>query len=114
MITSVVLGGVTLKCNHLNKPIPVNIVQIQIPGRSASLVQNMGSGSKEVILKGIITGASKDTDRTTLLGYKGTKQTYTDSEESFTIVVKEANIPVEGGSPNHYNFTITGVKYEQT
>ena len=114
MISSVVLGSITLKCNYVNKPIRPNIVRVQVPGRSTGLVQNMGKASKEVMLRGIISEASKDTDKSTLESYRGTNQTYTDSDESFTMVVEVVDIPTVGGNPNHYEFTITGVKYEQT
>ena len=70
--------------------------------------------SKEIELRGVIKGAGMESDRTTLLGFIGTTQSYVDSEESFTMYVDIVTIPTEGGYPNHYNFVIRGYKYEQT
>jgi hypothetical protein len=114
MITTVVLGSVTIKCNVVDKQIVPKIAVIEIPGREGDLVQNLGNSSKAVRLQGILTGTSKDTDKSTLEGYKGTTQTYTDTDESFTMIVTRVNIPTIGGQPNHYTFTIEGRKYDQT
>lgn len=103
MITSVQLGTVTLKTNFLNKPIPIKATKIQIPGRVGDIIQYSDKNSQEVNIRGIVTS---DADRTTLLGYMGSNQTYTDSDESFTAFVMDVDIPIMGGQPSHYNFTI--------
>ena len=107
MISSVILGGITLKCNYLNKPIPAKYSIIEIPGREGDVIQYSNKASQEIQARGIIQGAAKDTDRTSLLGFIGTFQTYTDSEESFEVFVLDVSIPVIGGQPNHYDFNIS-------
>ena len=114
MITSVKVGSVTLSCDYLNKPIRPKIVRIEIPGRDASIVQNLGNRSKDIEIRGILSGANKDTDKSTLEGYVGSNQTYTDTDETFTMVVTAVDIATVGGQPNHYRFVIKGIKYEQT
>lgn len=113
LITSVTLGSVTLNCNYVSKPKRPTVIENKIMGREGNIYQVLGSDSQMILLRGIIKGASKETDRTTLLGYKGTNQTYTDTEESFTVIVREVDIPTEGGSPSHYNFIIECSKFEQ-
>lgn len=112
MITTVTIGSVTLTCNFVHKPKPSKIVRIPIPGRTGDIVQNLGDGSKRVELRGKIAVAD-EADKTTLEGYQGTTQTYTDSDESFTMIVEFVDIPTEGGNPNHFNFTVIGAKYDQ-
>jgi len=114
MISSVTLGDISLKCDSVRKPRGAKIAKIQIPGRDGEIIQNLGLRSKNVELRGILIGTDKDTDKSTLEGYEGTNQTYTDTDESFTMTVETVDIPTEGGFPNHYNFTIRGVKYDQT
>lgn len=113
MITSVVLGAITLSTSYLNKPIPNNVAKLDIPGRLGSVFQDMGEQSQEVEIRGVLKGTSKDTDKATLEGYRRQKVTYTDSEESFTMIVTYVDIPTVGGQPNHYTFTIKGYKYDQ-
>jgi len=114
MISSVTLGSVTLSCDFVNKPQLTRIVEHQIPGRNGSVLQDLGNQSVRVELKGKLEGVDMETDKSTLEGYRGTNQTYTDSDESFTMTVAFVDIPTVGGVPNHYLFTIRGYKYEQT
>lgn len=110
MITSVQLGTVALKTNYLNKPIPIKVSHINIAGRTGDVIQSSGTNSQEVRIRGIV---SSDANRTTLLGYMGTYQTYTDSDETFNAFVEEVDIPITGGKPNHYGFIITLYKNMQ-
>lgn len=110
MITSVQLGTVTLSTNYLNKPIPPRVSHINIPGRTGDVIQYSEKHSQEVSIRGIVRS---DADRTTLLGYLGTYQTYTDSDETFNVFVEEVDIPIVGGKPSHYSFVIALYKNMQ-
>jgi len=114
MITTVVLGAITVKCGYVGKNKRPRIVRVDIPGRDGGLIQEMGNTSKTIELRGMLNGATKDTDKTTLEGYRGTNQTYNDGTDNITVTVEDVNIPTEGGNPNHYNFTIRLVEYSQT
>lgn len=110
MISSVVLGAITLKCDELNKPQDPIVVRDVIPGRTEEVIQQVATKSKDLYLHGILKGADMDTDKTTLEGYNNTVITYTDSVESFSVLVITVDIPTTGGQPNHYLFTIRGIK----
>ena len=113
MITSVILGSLTLLCDYANTPTPQKIVRIGIPGRSGDIFQVMGTESQSIELRGILRGSGKDADKTTLEGYQGTTQTYNDGVTNCTIIVEYVDVATIGGQPNHYNFTVRGHKYEQ-
>ena len=114
MISSVTLGAITLTCGNLRKPEPVKTVPISIPGRNGDIIQSMGKHSKRIELTGILSGASKDTDKTTLEGYKNTTQTYNDGVDNITVFVDDVDVPTTGGQPNHYIFTIELIEYNQS
>ena len=110
MITSVVLGAVTLKCDDLNKSQEVVFSRDVIPGREEEVIQQVAKKSKDLYLHGMLIGVDMDTDKTTLEGYRNTVVTYTDSVESFSVLITTVEIPTTGGQPNHYLFSIRGVK----
>lgn len=113
MITTVVLGGTTIKCNLVNKPKGANVRRITIPGRDGQIIQNLGNLSKVITLRGILSGATKDTDKATLEGFEGTVTTYNDGVDNINVAVESVVIPTEGGNPNHYIFEIICVEYDQ-
>ena len=115
MITTVTLGSTSLKCDNLEKPPKRKRVVINIPGRDADIIQDLGAGLRILTITGIITGVNKDTEKLTLEGYTGTTQNYNDGEDvDINVYVDEVVIPVTGGMPNHYRFTIRLIEYLQT
>ena len=110
MISSVTLGTVTLKCDNVDTPQEVVVVRDVVPGRTEEVVQQVAMKSKDVNLHGILIGTDMDTDRITLVGYKNMVVAYNDGVDSFNVLVLDAKIPTVGGRPNHYEFTIRGVK----
>jgi len=110
MITDVIVGAITLKCDRVSKPKKTVIARDVIPGSTEECVQKVASYSRDIELSGILIGANKETDRTTLLSYEGEEETYNDGEDVITMLVTDVDIPTEGGSPSHYRFTIKGIK----
>ena len=92
------------------------IAQHQVPGRDGSVLQHMGWETKVITLDGFLFGTNADTNRATLEGYRDSDstQTYSDGEDTFTVVVEDVNIPKEGMKPVHYAFSITLLVYNQT
>jgi len=114
MITTITLGALTLTCRMANKPQLVKLARINIPGRDGDILQSMGKSSKEFFLIGKLDGATMDADKVTLEGYLNTTQTYNDGIDNLTVFVESVNIPTVGGQPNHYEFTLRLIKYDQT
>jgi len=112
MITTVTLGSVTLYCDYVDVHQASRVIRIPIPGRQGDVFQTVGKSSNTVEIRGILKGASKDTDKATLEGYEGETQTYNDGTNNFTMIVSAVIIPTVGGQPNHYNFSIRGYEYD--
>jgi hypothetical protein len=106
MITSVTLGSIILKCDRVEKPPIRKTVTVEIPGRDADIIQDLGSSSRVITLEGLLKGAAMDTDKTTLEGYIGTNVSYNDGVLSATVYIQEVNIPTVGGAPYYYRFSI--------
>ena len=115
VITSCVLGTVTLNCTSIVKNTKTQIAKINIPNRSAPIIQHMGHGDRTIDLKGYLT-SNIETDKATLEGYRdGTSvQTYVDTEEgSISTIVLAVNIQPIAGQTASYPFVIKLLKYEQ-
>lgn len=114
MITTVTLGAITLTCGEVSKPHPIKLTKLAIPERDGDILQSMGKSTKVIELQGILQGAAKDTDKTTLEGYLNTTQSYNDGVDNITVFIEEVYIPTIGGQPNHYIFNIRLNEYIQT
>lgn len=114
-ISDVTLGAVVLTTNaiEISKPVPQKITEHRIPGRDGNVFQVMGRDAKSIAISGRITGSSRDTTRSTLEGYRGTTQSYSDGEDSITVLVESVNFPRSGTAPGYLSFTLSLKEFEQ-
>ena len=118
-ISTIQLGSVQLNVGNntvttYNKPKDSRIVEHRVPGRTNNIFQVMGQDSRVITISGRLGFSTKDTDRATLVGYRGTTQTLTDGELDITVIVESVDIPIDAGRPTYYAFTIVCKEYEQT
>lgn len=96
-----------------NKPKDSRIVEHRVPGRNNNIFQIMGQDSRVITITGKLASTSRETEKSTLEGYRGTTQAFVDGEIEITVIVMAVDMPNDSATPSSYNYTLTLKEYSQ-